>query len=150
MDVSLLARFIARTRGLSVVAVAGIVGMVWLARADTNNWLKLVGFMICALPVAGAAYRGVRGTEEGPLDLELTRDALRIFNIPQGVAASLLQGALETHAARRRPLPRPKGTIRGNPADDANLIETEATPLPPAVQVVDQALELPEDAAKLE
>jgi hypothetical protein len=153
MDFSLLARFIGRIRGISVVAVVGIVGMVLLARTNINNdWLKFAGFIICALPVAGAAYRGVRGTEEGPLDLELTREreTLRIFNMPQAAAGSLLQAALQTYATRRRPLPRPKGTIHGSPANQENLTESEAAALPPTIQVMDQAPELPPDAATLE
>ena len=147
---SLLTQIRGWVRGLSVVAIFAMTCFVFVAFAPIPNWLKLGTLSVFAWPVLASAWRGFRGGEEGPFNLELTQESLRLLNIPQSVAAPLTEGALRSYTRSRHPMPRPAGTVKGNPADDANLIADETASLPLSIQVSDKALALPQDAAKLE
>jgi hypothetical protein len=86
------------------------------------------------------------GTEEGSTDLVVTHDGIRVTNIAPMMLVEVVQTALRAY---RRPLPRLVGTIRGNPALEADLIPTATASLPENVEIAEQPLEPPGDARKV-
>ncbi len=155
MSYSFWARVIGLIRGHSVVAVFSIVGTVYFGISQIPDWrIKVfLGFLI-ASPALASAIRAVRGTEEGSTDVEITRDGVRMLNIPQAaflraVDATVLAGLQIIHSGRPRPLPHPVGIVRGNPANANDLIVDGRASLPEYVEVADQPSEPPADATNL-
>ena len=146
MNTELQAKLWGLVRGHSAVVIVAIIAIVFVAFSGMPDWLKLVFLLVLAPLICAGAFRMVRGTEEGPTDLVVTADGIRITNIVPSRLGEVLGSALRAY---RRPLPRPAGTVQGNPAKEADLVATTSAPLPEDVQVTDQSLEPTGDTGKL-
>lgn len=148
MNGPLQARLWGLVRGNSVVAIAAIVAEVGIAYSPLPEPFKILFATVLAPVVLATAWRMVWGTEEGSTDLEATREGLRIYNLPPESLERALALAIRGYTGRRA-LPRPVGTVQGNPARDADLIPDEGASLPETVEVTDRPIEIPGEAGQL-
>lgn len=127
--------------GGSVIPIFAIVALVLVTSISTSDWwLKLVVILLLGIPIATFALRMIRGTEEGSTDIEYIRGdtTFRLYGLPQAALLTTIEYVLENLArAPRRPLPRPAGEIRGNPAVDSDLVENATVSLPTGVEITD-------------
>ena len=133
--------------GGSVIPIFAIVALVFVTSISTSDWwLKLVVILLLGIPIVIFAIRMIRGTEEGSTDIEYVRGdtAFRLYGLPQAALLTTVAYVLESLAgARRRPLPRPAGKIKGNPAVDSDLVEDATVSVPTGVEITDIPPPLP-------
>jgi hypothetical protein len=143
----LKARLSANITGLTVVMMAAIVGLVVLSFSPLSDGLLLFSLIIIALPIAAVAYRICRGGDQGSTDLEITPDGMFIRNIPLGDVGNIFSRGLRAFA--RRPLPTPKGIVKGSPANAEDVLEVNDAELPADAEVSKDPTPLPEGGERL-
>src|SRR3989442_14479358 len=103
-----MARVLARVRGLTVVLIGGLAAFVIFASFELPTWEKIVGYSVIGLVVLLASLKLFISGEEGPTDIRTPEFALS--NIPPWTALILIMnGSLSAYL--NRPRPREAGII---------------------------------------
>ena len=150
-----LCRIVGRVSGTSVAAIVAIPTLAWLAGLSIHWGLKVFFGVLTALPIIGVSWRMIKGTEQGSTDVEVSRDGLRLLNIPQASFTSTIQAGLMAFAVKQyghlllHGLPPPTGRVTGSPARESNLVEDSMASLPEEVRVTEGHQEPPSDAVRL-
>lgn len=150
-----LSRIIGRVSGTSVAAIVAIPALGWLAALDIHWGLKVFFASLLALPIIAVSWRMIRGTEQGSTDVEVSREGLKLINIPQASFVQTIQAGLTALAVQQygrlllHALPPPTGRVRGSPARESDLIADSTASLPEEVRITADDLGPPSDAARL-
>jgi len=137
----------ALVRGGTVIPIFAIVALAYVASVPISDWgLRLVIILLLGIPIVTFSIRMIRGTEEGSTDIEYVRgdNTFRLYGLPQAALQKTVAFVLENlPASRRRPLPRPTGEVRGNPANKADLFLDTTISLPSDVETTDTPPPIP-------
>jgi hypothetical protein len=147
-DARVIAKLLGETTLAAVLAVTGMIVLVWAPLP----WA--VALVISVVTVGPAAFMviaaGLRQLQGGSSDLEIV-DGPRRFSVTSlrfnDLAAAMAQ-ALVWH--RPRPLPVPVGRVISNPADPNSVQEDDTAALPGGIEVVAADTAIPSDAAGLQ